>query len=80
MKQTDTFIDYLKSEHPRWWNAINKAADEGLIVIDEANDALTDTNRLLMTYPALHAVLKFLLKSWVRGKRGALPRHLHLLS
>ena len=63
-----TFIDYLKNEQPHIWESISKAADEGLTVIDETNDAVTAANRLLLTYPDLHVVLNFLVDSWVKRK------------
>ena len=68
MHETSNFIDYLKSEQPRLWETISHAAAEGLIVIDEENDAVSATNRLLLTYPDLHNVLNLLVDNWVRKK------------
>ncbi len=68
MNQPFSFIDYLQSEQPDIWNSIKDAAAEGLILIDEDNDAVSATNRLLLTYPDLHAVLNLLVDSWVRTK------------
>lgn len=74
MTETTTFIEYLKFEQPRLWEAINGAADDGLIIIDEENDAVSATNRLLLTYPELHSVLNLLVDNWVRKKTETLTR------
>lgn len=68
MTETHTFIDYLKCEQPKIWESISSAAADGLIVIDEGNDAVTATNRLLLTYPDLHTVLNLLVENWIRKK------------
>lgn len=68
MTETHTFIDYLKFEQPKIWESISSAAADGLIVIDEGNDAVTATNRLLLTYPDLHTVLNLLVENWIRKK------------
>lgn len=68
MSQPFSFIDYLRSEQPEIWESIKGAAAEGLILIDETNDAVSATNRLLLTYPDLHAVLNLLVDSWIRTK------------
>lgn len=68
MNQATTFTGYLKNEQPRLWESLCNAAEEGLIVIDEANDSVTATNRLLLTYPDLHTVLSFLVDTWVKRK------------
>ena len=74
MEQAAAFIGYLKNEQPELWETIRKAADEGLIIIDEASDGVTATNRLLLTYPDLHTVLSFLVDNWTRRKTEVLAR------
>jgi hypothetical protein len=69
MNENNTFISFVKSEQPRIWESIRNAADEGLIFIDEINDSVTPTNRLLLTYPDLHIVLNLLVDNWVRVKK-----------
>ena len=64
--ETESYIDYLKFKKPQIWASIKNAAQEGLIYIDEANDAVTATNRLLLTYPDLHEVLSMLNDTWAR--------------
>ena len=60
----DQFIPYLKSKHKGTWQTLLLAAADGLVVIDEDNDAVTATNRLLFTYPGLHEVLQCLTDTW----------------
>ena len=63
-----SFIESLKLEQPQLWLTIVSAAQEGLIVIDEENDAVSATNRLLLTYPQLHEVLAFINDQWTEEK------------
>ena len=60
-----TYIDHLKKNEISVWLSIKSAAEEGLIIIDEENDAITATNRLLLTYPGLHEILSYLNNEWV---------------
>lgn len=62
--KTLSFIQSIKEEQPHLWQIILSAANEELIIIDEENDALTATNRLLLTYPGLHDVLAFITDQW----------------
>ncbi|PCI28991.1 MAG: hypothetical protein COB67_05245, partial [SAR324 cluster bacterium] len=55
-----TYISYLKLEQPQIWLSILRAAEDGLIFVDEANDSVTATARLLLTYPDLHEVFNML--------------------
>lgn len=65
------FTAYLRENQPKVWNSLVQAAQEGLIVIDEELDSVTATNRLLLTYPDLHAVLCYLIDNWaVREKES----------
>lgn len=59
------FINYIKTTQPMMWQSIENAAQEGLIYIDEEMDAITATNRLLLTYPQLHEVLNMLTENWL---------------
>ncbi len=63
----NSFIESLKQDQPQLWENIVAASQEGLIVIDEENDAVTATNRLLLTYPGLHEVLAFLNDQWIEN-------------
>ncbi len=60
----DQFIPHLKSKHRGTWQTLLIAAADGLVVIDEDNDAVTATNRLLFTYPGLHDALQRLTDEW----------------
>ncbi len=59
------FIESIKENQPVLWQSIKSASEKGLIVIDEETDAITATNRLLLTYPDLHEVLAFLTNQWI---------------
>ncbi len=61
---TDRFISYLKSKQRGLWQTLLIASADGLVVIDEENDAVTATNRLLLTYPGLHEALQRLTDEW----------------
>jgi hypothetical protein len=58
------FIESIKQTQPALWDSIVSNAKTGLIVIDEKNDAITATNRLLLTYPDLHLAISSLINSW----------------
>jgi len=63
------FTSYLQDNQPKVWASLVHAAEEGLVVINEELDSVTATNRLLLTYPDLHAMLCFLVDNWaVREK------------
>ena len=59
-----SYIEYVKAKEPRLWGTLQAAAADGLIFIDEKTDAITATNRLLLTYPDLHEVLNMLCTTW----------------
>jgi hypothetical protein len=59
-----TFIGKIKKEQPALWEQMVKIAKDGLIVIDEKNDAVTATNRLLWTYPGIHDALSTIINEW----------------
>ena len=58
------FIESIKKEQPSLWEVLKKTANNGLVIIDEQNDAVTATNRLLWTYPDLHLTISSLINSW----------------
>ena len=58
------YIQFVKHNEPNIWGALQRAADEGLVFIDEAHDSITATNRLLLTYPDLHEVINMLCDQW----------------
>jgi hypothetical protein len=61
---SDHFISHLKSKHQTTWQTLVGAANDGLVFIDEENDAVTATNRLLFAYPGLHEALQRLTDEW----------------
>ena len=64
MQYSIGFIESIKQTQPALWDSIVANSKTGLIVIDEQNDAVTATNRLLLTYPDLHLTLTSLISSW----------------
>lgn len=64
MSQPEGLIEHLKTHQPRTWALLEDAAKGGLIAIDEETDAVTATNRLLLTYPGLHDALATLTNAW----------------
>jgi hypothetical protein len=60
-----SFIEYVKNKQPAMWDLIRMTAEKDrLIVIDEENDAVTATNRLLWTNPGLHECLSTIVNEW----------------
>ena len=59
-----SYIEYVKEKEPGIWASLEAAAKDGLVYIDEENDAITATNRLLLTYPDLHEVINYLVGDW----------------
>jgi len=78
MNMSGRFISYLQNKQKGIWQALRIAAADGLVVIDEKNDAVTATNRLLLTFPDLHAALQRLTDEWAERhvNVGALFHHL----
>lgn len=68
LEKSNRFLHYVQLEHPAMWESLLRAQGMGLIHIDEENDAITATNRLLLTYPDLHEVLNVITESWVKEK------------
>ena len=64
LNASNYFLEYVKKESPEIWSALKRAEGLGLVHIDEENDAVTATNRLLLTYPDLHEVINFLTETW----------------
>jgi hypothetical protein len=64
MSESAGFIEHLKTRQPATWALLKAAASNGLVVIDEETDAVTATNRLLLTYPGLHDNLATLTNAW----------------
>ena len=60
------FIDFVKNRQPGMWILIDKGRENGLIVVDEENDAITATNRLMWTNPVLHECLATLVDQWTQ--------------
>ena len=80
MAETEGLVEYLKREQPSTWTLLQQAALTGLVLIDEATDAVTATNRLLLTYPGLHEQLSTLTNSWAERScdtRSHFSRLLH---
>ena len=64
MSVENGFIESIKQQQPGLWKMIHDTAQSGMIVIDEENDSVTATNRLLWTYPDLHLTISSLINSW----------------
>jgi hypothetical protein len=64
MSEPTGLIEHLKTRQPATWAMLELAALDGLVVIDEETDAVTATNRLLLTYPGLHDILATLTNAW----------------
>ena len=60
----DGFLKSIQKTHPELWASILQTSKSGLIIIDEENDSITATNRLLFTYPDLHETLSVLINEW----------------
>ena len=60
-----SYVEYLKTSQPAIWQSLQNAAAEGLVFIDEEKDAVTASNRLLLTYPDLHEVLEMMTQNWI---------------
>jgi hypothetical protein len=61
------FISYIKIKNPSVWASLEYAAQEGLVYIDVESDAVTASNRLLLTFPDLHEVLSTLINQWAES-------------
>ena len=73
-------LAFIKAGAPKLWESLEHAAALGLIYIDEEHDAVTATNRLLLTYPDLHGVLNQIIDHWssqAGGGMDALAEILH---
>ncbi len=57
-------IEHLQTRQPATWALLKLAAVDGLVLIDEETDAITATNRLLLTYPGLHDTIATLIDAW----------------
>jgi hypothetical protein len=67
MNGAQGFIEYIKKKTPAVWARLEYAAQEGLVYIDIDSDAVTASNRLLLTYPDLHEVLSTLINQWAES-------------
>lgn len=67
------FLEYIKKQKPRLWQSLVSAQTRGLVFIDEENDSITATNRLLLTYPDLHEIINDLVNQWAKQTSTALP-------
>ncbi|BHH86200.1 hypothetical protein [Desulforhopalus sp. 52FAK] len=67
MTKSQGFIDYIKIKRPSVWTSLEYAAQEGLVYIDTDSDAVTASNRLLLTYPGLHEILSTLISQWAES-------------
>jgi hypothetical protein len=63
-KMENHFLKSIQSNHPALWESIIETSKSGLIIIDEENDAISATNRLLFTYPDLHEAISTLINEW----------------
>lgn len=67
MNESQGFIEYIKKKTPAVWDKLEYADQEGLVYIDVDSDAVTASNRLLLTYPDLHEVLSTLIDQWAES-------------
>jgi hypothetical protein len=67
MTKSQGFIDYIKIKNPSVWASLEYAAQEGLVYVDINSDAVTASNRLLLTYPDLHEILSTLINQWAES-------------
>ena len=63
-----SFIEYLKTKNPAVWNALERSAEKGMLIIDEETGAISSTNRLLLTNPILQENLKLLANDWAENE------------
>lgn len=61
-------LQSIRQDAPKLWAAFTLAAGHGLIFIDEANDAITASNRLLLTYPDLHEMTCQIIDHWAHHR------------
>lgn len=61
------FISHIKKTQKATWSLLQQASNEGLVIIDEDNDAITPTNRLLLTYPGLHKALGCIINNYAES-------------
>ena len=71
MSQHDSFLAYIRAEHPAIWTSLTSASREGLVQIDEDVGTVTASNRLLLTYPGLHDSIHALMNGWAENKLDA---------
>ena len=60
----------IKKDAPKLWRTLKTAQAEGLMFIDEKNDSITATNRLLLTYPDLHETINQIIDHWTLKKNN----------
>jgi len=65
------YLEYVRHNQPAIWQALQRAAAEGLVFIDSENDAISASNRLLLTYPDLHEVINMLCDQWAMQQAEA---------
>ncbi|HCY85563.1 MAG TPA: hypothetical protein DHV36_10550 [Desulfobacteraceae bacterium] len=66
MKDEPGMLATIRQQSPELWKALKNGESQGLIFLDEANDAVSATNRLLLTYPDLHEVVNQIVDQWTR--------------
>lgn len=64
MTEPAGLIEHLKTRQLATWALLKTAAANGLVVFDEETDAVTATNRLLLTHLGLHDTLVTLINAW----------------
>ncbi|MFC1652437.1 hypothetical protein ACFL3F_01835 [Planctomycetota bacterium] len=75
MNQRTGFLDFLHKEHRAIWTALKIAEQENLVHMDTETDAISGTNRLLLTYPGLHDVLSLLTNEWAENQNNTEAFH-----
>lgn len=64
--KSEGFLANIKRTQPQLWETILKSSKEGLLIVDEENDSISPTNRLLWTYPDLHEAISVLINEWTQ--------------
>lgn len=64
LKKAGSFLSYLQFEQRNIWRSITRVDEEGLLFIDEENDAVKISDSLPQTYPELDHVIHLLVKMW----------------
>ena len=74
------FFEYLQREERATWTLLKIVGKDGLVIINPETDAVTATNRLLLTYPGLHEILTTLINQWAEEQQNVSDAFRSLIS